>query len=239
MNSRGVVARMRNGTRYAATSFGLATAMALASAVPAAAQDYRFGAAWNAGGAWFSPLNGGAAGVGGAAAEDLTFDPGWIVGLQFEQWFGSGRAGWRVNGALSERPLTSPGEKKNIGLWLADADLLLRLLPAEPDRTVNVFVSAGAGLVNYKLGEGGSVVWESAGASYDGNEKVRFAAAGGLGVDILTSLRWDDEPIGIRLEVVDHVVLKSPFAPLSGSDFDPIHNVRFVIGAFTGFGLSR
>lgn len=234
MNTRGMGARMRNGLKHAALPAGLALTVAFASAVPATAQDYRFGAAWNAGGAWFSPLNGGA-----GAIEDVTLDPGWIAGVQFEQWFGSGRIGWRVNGALSERPLTAPGEKRNIGIWLADADVLLRFLPAEPDRTVNLFLSAGAGLLNYGLGDGGAVIWESAGSSFDGDEKVRFAAAGGLGIDILTSLRWDDEPIGIRLEVVDHVVLKSPFAPLSGSDFDPIHNVRFVIGAFTGFGLLR
>jgi hypothetical protein len=220
-------------------TLGLAVALTAAAAVPAWGQAYRFGAAWNAGGAWFSPLNGGAAGAAGAVAQDLTFDPGWIAGLQFEQWFGSGRIGWRVNGAISERPLVSPGGKRDIGLWLADADVLLRLLPAAPERTVNVFLSAGAGFVDYKLGSGGAVVWESAGASYDGNEKARFAAAGGLGIDVLTGLRWDGEPIGIRFEVVDHVVLKSPFASLSGSDFDPIHNVRFVIGAFTGFGMLR
>ena len=109
----------------------LALAAALVAAAPVAAQDYRFGAGWNAGGAWFSPLNAGAVAAGGGAASDLTFDPGWIVGLQFEQWFGSGRLGLRLNGALTERPFTAPAEKRDISLWLADADVLLRLLPAE------------------------------------------------------------------------------------------------------------
>jgi hypothetical protein len=218
-----------------AKSVFLALVGALSAATPAAAQDYRFGAGWNVGGAWFSPLNTGASGQ----ADDLKLDPGWIVGLQFEEWLGSGRLGLRANGALSERPLTTPDDKRDIGFWLLDADVMVRFLPADADRRVNLFLSAGAGLARYALGRGGSVVWQSAEASYDGNPKIKFAAAGGLGIDVLTSLRWDDEPIGIRFEVVDHVVLKSPFAPLSGGDFDPIHNVRFVIGAFTGFGLLR
>jgi hypothetical protein len=45
--------------------------------------------------------------------------------------------------------------------------------------------------------------------------------------------------VGIRVEVVDHVALRSPFEPLSGGDFSPIHNVRLVLGAFTGWGLLR
>lgn len=216
------------------TGPGLALALAIAAS-PATAQDYRFAAGWNAGGAWFSSLNAG--GVG--AADDLSFEPGWIAGLQFEQYFGSGRIGLRANGALTERPLETPGEKKDIGMWMVDADMLLRLLPATADRTVNVFLSVGAGLVKYKLGGPGSVVWESANASFDGEDGAQFAVAGGLGFDILTSLRWDGEPIGIRIEAVDHFVLESPFAPLDGGDFDPVHNVRLVIGAFTGFGVLR
>lgn len=215
------------------TGLFLVLAAALAAAEPAAAQDYKFAAGWNVGGAWFSPLNGGASGQ----AVDLKLDPGWIIGLQFEEWLGTGRLGIRANGALSERPLTTPDDKRDIGLWFLDADFLVRFLPADPDRRVNAFVSVGAGMARYSLGRGNSVVWESADASYNGEPDVKFAVAGGLGVDVLTSLSWDDEPIGIRFEVVDHFVLSSPFAALSGGDFDPIHNVRFVIGAFTGFGL--
>jgi hypothetical protein len=57
------------------------------------AQDYRYAASYNAGGAWFSPLNSGA-----GQGTDLKFDLGWIMGLQFEQWLGSGRTGWRLGG---------------------------------------------------------------------------------------------------------------------------------------------
>ena len=208
-------------------------AAAIAAPAPAAAQDYHYGAGWYVGGTWISPLNGGATGQ----ADDLKFDPGWIAGLQFEDWLGTGRLGLRLNGAVSKRPLSTPDGKRDIGLWFMDADFLVRFLPADPDRLVNVFFSAGAGLARYSLGRGGSVVWETADASYDGNPSVRLAIAAGLGVDALTSLTWDDEPIGVRFEVVNHFVLDSPFVPISGGDFDPIHNLRFVIGVFTGFGL--
>lgn len=227
--------RVKSTALTAAAALCLGTAAAFAVASPAAAQDYRFGAGWYVGGSWISPLNGGATGQ----AEDIKFDIGWLAGVQFEGWIDTGRLGVRLNGALSERPLSTPDGKRDIGMWLLDADLLLRFLPAVPGRKVNVFLSAGAGLARYSLGRGNAVVWESADASYDGNPKARLAFTGGLGVDALTALTWDDEPIGVRFEVVDHLLLDSPFASISGGDFDPIHNVRFVISLFTGFGVRR
>jgi len=227
--------RVKTTVMTAAAGLFLGAAAALAAASPAAAQDYRFGAGWYVGGTWISPLNGGATGQ----AEDIKFDIGWLAGVQFEGWLDTGRLGVRLNGALSERPLATPDGKRDIGMWLLDADLLLRFLPADPDRRVNVFLSAGAGLARYSLGRGSPRVWQSADASYDGNPKARLALAGGLGLDALTALTWDDEPIGFRFEVVDHVLLHSPFVPVAGGDFDPIHNIRFVIALFTGFGVRR
>lgn len=204
------------------------------TASTARAQDYRFGAHWNVGGSYFTPLN-----SGGNADLDLELDPGWIAGLQFEQWLGSGRIGWRLNGALSQRPLSVPGENRNIALWLADIDLLARFMPADPDRTFNMFVSAGVGAIQYRLGKGEFLDFVNADAAYNGNDDARFVAAGGLGADFLTSWEWDGDPVGIRVEVVDHVAFRSPFEPLSGGDFSPIHNVRLVVGAFAGWGLLR
>jgi len=213
----------------------LAAAATLAlNANGTAAQDYRFAAAWNVGGTYFTPLN-----SGGSSTTDIKLDPGWIVGLQFEQWLGTGRFGWRVNGALTQRPLSLPGPSRDIGLWFADFDFLARLLPAEPDRTFNMFVSAGAGAIQYRLGDGEFLSFVNADAAYNGDDAPRFVVAGGLGADFLTALRWDGDPIGVRVEVVDHVAISSPFEPLSGGDFSPIHNVRLVIGAFTGWDLLR
>jgi len=206
---------------------------------PGAAQDYRSSAGWNAGGVWFSPLNGSAGAINGTGARDIQLDPGWIIGLQFEQWIGGGRTGWRLNGALTERPLQLPGDSRDTGVWFADFDLLLRLLAPDPQRRANATLSLGAGLIRYKLGDGDPRFFESANATYAGNDKPRFVGVGGLNVDVLTGMRWDGEPVGLRFEVVDHVVLSSPFDPIAGDDFAPVHNVRFVIGAFAGWGLLR
>lgn len=225
---------LRTRLRSAGSFMAAAALITVAAADRVAAQDYRFGAGWNVGGAYFTPMNSNGSGT------DIKLDPGWIIGAQIEQWLGSGRFGWRLNGALTERPLTLPGESRDIGVWLADFDLMARLLPADPDRTFNIFVSAGAGLIQYRLGDGEFLNFTPADAAYDGDDSARVTAVGGIGFDYITAWLWDGEPVGIRFEVVDHVAIESPFDPLSGTrDFSPIHNVRFVIGAFTGFGLLR
>jgi hypothetical protein len=132
-----------------------------------------------------------------------------------------------------------PGGNREVGLWLASFDLMARLLPASPQRSFNLFVSAGPGAIQYLLGNGEIIASDEADASYPGGEAVRFTAAGGIGLDFITGWRWDGDPVGIRFEVADHVALSSPFEPVSGGDFSPVHNVRFVIGAFTGWGLLR
>ena len=57
-----------------------------ANSSPARAQAFANAAGFNAGGIWFSDFN---AGSSGSPAR-IGLDPGWIVGLQFEHWFGSG-----------------------------------------------------------------------------------------------------------------------------------------------------
>lgn len=221
--------------RIARTAGALAFVAALTAASDVAAQDYTYAASYNAGAIWFSPLNSGASGIEGAAS-DIELGLGWLVGLQFEKWFGSGRVGARLNGALSERPISVPGRPdRDIGFWLADADLMLRLAPASPDRTVSPFISAGIGLVRYKLGDGPVQTYVPAGAVYDGNDDPRLMGAAGLGFDIITALRWDDQPVGFRLEVVDHIAKDSPFREIGGDRFGLVHNVRIVLGVFSGF----
>lgn len=226
---------MRETTRRGLAAIATAAALAAVAAAPARAQDYEWAAGYNAGGVMFTPLN-----SNSGSTADIELATGWILGLQFERWLGSGRLGLRVNGALTERELTIPGTSSpDIGVWMADADFLLRLLPATPGRTFNMYLIAGGGVVRYKLGDGDFVNYGAANASYRGNDPPRWAAVGGVGFDIITGWSWDREPIGIRIEAADHVALSSPFDPIDGGDFSPIHNVRFTIGAFTGFGLLR
>lgn len=217
-------------------AIAFAAVLAAAGATAASAQqDFRFAAGYNAGAAWFSPLNSGA----GAADRDIELDVGWLIGLQFEQWLGSGRVGVRLNGALTERPLTIPGGARDIGVYMLDAEFLLRFASADSTRKFNPFLSAGAGVVRYGLGRGDFVNYPEANAAYSGNDRPRFAAVAGLGADFMTGWRWDGNPVGVRVEGVDHFVLKSPFEPLGGGDFSAIHNVRVVIGLFSGFGALR
>ena len=75
--------------------------------------------------------------LGGALADRIgrgrMLGLGWLVGLQFEKWFGSGRVGARVNGALSERPITVPGrpDRERVVRRVAASSRSLRSL--EPD----------------------------------------------------------------------------------------------------------
>lgn len=200
----------------------------------AAAQDHRYAAGWNVGGSYFTAMN-----AGGEATTDIALDPGWFAGLQFEKWVGGGRVGWRLNGGLTRRPLPMAGGNRVVGLWLASFDLMARMLPASPHRSFNLFVSAGPGAIQYLLGNDPFLASDETDASYPGGDAVRFTAAGGIGLDFITGWRWDGDPVGIRFEVADHVALSSPFEPVSGDDFSSVHNVRFVIGAFTGWGLLR
>jgi hypothetical protein len=206
----------------------------------ASAQDYRNAASWNAGGIFFSSMNPDAGLFEGQSAHELKLDPGWLVGVQFEHWFGSGRVGARVNGALTQRPLDLPGVNRSIGVWMADADLMLRLLPARAGHTIVPYLGVGGGLVRYKLGRGEFLNFATANALYDGDDDPRLAGNAFVGFDILTGLRWDgDSPVGFRIEVADHVTLDSPFEEAGGDRFPSIHNVRIVLGVFSGFGLLR
>lgn len=218
-----------------------ATLVLLCAATPALAQDHRHAAGFNAGGIYFTPFNPSPTGLEGGSAADLALDPSWTVGLQAERWWGSGRVGGRINGALGQSPFSAPDRPtRDIGYWLADAALLLRFLPAEPGRSVAPFISAGAGVVKYRLGSGEPVQFPGAGAVFHGDDRVLFAVTGGLGFDIRTPLSWDGEPIFVRLEGTDHVALESPFRePDTGDRYGVVHNARVTLGLFTGFGLLR
>lgn len=212
-----------------------ALALALATSPAAAQQDYSWAAGFHAGGVYFTAMNEG----GGAAL--LEMEPGWIVGAQAERWFGvtRGHVGLRVNGGVTQRPLEMSGTTRDIGVWMVDAEFLLRMLPASPNGRFNIFLSAGGGLVNYRLGEGEALEFGDANAFYAGSETPRWAVAGGLGFDVITGSWWDSQPVGLRVEAVNHMVFDSPFAPIDGDSFAPIHNVRLVLGLFSGFGVLR
>ncbi len=53
---------------------------------------------------------------------------------------------------------------------------------------------------------------------------------GGLGVDVVPSLRLWGTRLGVRLEAADHVALESPFETPDGDALGPVHNVRVTLG---------
>jgi hypothetical protein len=118
-------------------------------------------------------------------------------------------------------------EVRDINTWMLDASVIARLLPPAEDNVVNPFLSAGGGLVSYGLGRGGQIFFPEAGVSYPGNDQVRWAVVGGAGLDITPAgFRVGSTPLGIRLEVADHVVLRSPFRGMDDERLGPIHNIR-------------
>ncbi len=206
------------------------------------AQDHRFGAGYNVGAIWFTPLNPQPGQtLAGGSASDIQIETGWVIGLQFEQWFGGGRVGARVGGALTQLPLTAPDTTgRDAGLWLIDASVLLRFLPARPTTTVNAYIGAGVGIVQYQFGTRGIVVFDSANALYNGDTTPRVGATASFGFDIMTGLRWHDSPIGIRLEATDLYTRDSPMRRLSAPEqYGSVHNVRVTLGVFTGFEVLR
>jgi hypothetical protein len=225
--------------RFSKTAAVTLAALLVPAAV--AAQDYRYSAGYNAGAVYFTNLNPSAPTIEGQAARDITLETTWVMGLQFEQWFGSGRLGARIEGAVTESNLEVPGRTpRDVGVWLADVSLLLRVLSADPENTVAPYIRGGVGLVGYGLGDGDVLNYLPAGAVYDGNDAARFSPIAGIGFDIMTGWRWDDEPIGFRIEATDHMALESPFRDFgTGERFGMIHNVRVTLGIFTGFGVLR
>ena len=222
-------------------AFGLAIAAGLAT--PASAQDYGYAAGYHAGGMHFGNLNPARRNVtvnGERPAGKLYLEPGWVLGLQGERWLGAGRAGLRFNFSGTSRPLVTPGaEDRRIGTNFADASMLLRLLPPQPDRRVAPFISAGAGFAFFGLGRGDTLVFPAADARYSGDDRLRLATPYGVGLDVITDWRWNGDPVGLRFEIVDHRVWRSPFQRLDGASYGFAHNIRLVAGAFTGFDFFR
>jgi hypothetical protein len=202
-------------------------ALAALVAAPAAAQDFDGSVGYGGGGIWFSDFNAGGTGTA------LALDPGWVAVAHVDHWVDRGRFGGRVNAAFSRRPLDTAGDVRGIHTWIIGGDLLLRLLPASPNRSFAPFIGAGGGVASYGLGKGGSVILDPERARYPGDTDRQLTVSGAFGIDIVPRFTIFGTPSGFRIEVIDHVALKSPFEPHGetfGGTFDPVHNVRVSIG---------
>ncbi len=197
---------------------------------PALAQDHNLTGGYGGGGISFGALNPGAGGT------ELTMDAGWLVTVFGEHWMGARRVGVRVHGGFTQRPLQVPEQTRDIATWMVDGTLLLRPLPAIEGRTVAPFLSLGGGIISYGLGTGGEIAYPDANAVYGGDDEVQPTVVGGVGIDVLPrGVSLFGTPLGLRLEVADHVTLRSPFRDLEGGTLGPIHNIRFT-AALLGLG---
>lgn len=217
-------------TQWKRALAGLVLAL-LTLAPEAGAQRHEASAGYGGGYFWSSPLN------GGSGPDEVKLESGWVVNAHAEQWMLARRVGVRASGAWTERPLSfGSGAERDISTVLAEASLLLRPLPANPERTVAPFVGVGGGVAYYHLGEGEPFHLGNAGVAYDGEADLLPALSLTAGVDILPRWRWNE--VGVRLEWTDVVALDSPFEG-TGGDLDPIHNQRLSLSLTGWFSWLR
>ena len=233
------------------TKPGIALALCVASAAPLAAQQpFRSAVGIYSGGIFFSDFT-----DGEGAASELSLKPGFVVGMQAEHWFNP-RFAVRMNGAFTERPFQLEREDEDmlgfddnelfdgsfgdVNTYLADAGVMYRLISPRGSTRFAPFVTASAGLVHYNpAGDERSI--RQAGVRFD--EATKFAAVGGLGMDIIPNTPTKSFGAFIRMELVDHYVFDSPAQRLSlgldsdSDDFGGVHNLRLNLGMNVIFGI--
>ncbi len=218
------------------TKFRYLTPVIVAAALcasPVAAQDYDGSAGYGAGGVWFSDFNSGGGGT------PMRLEAGWITTAHLENWVNRGRLGGRINVAYTKRPLETTTDNRDISAWIFGADLLLRMLSPSPGRSVAPFIGAGVGYASYGLGRGQPISFPAEEATYAGEDHRRITVSGAFGIDILPSMTIFGTPSGFRLEIIDHLALDSPFSPVQGVDFDPVHNIRVSLSILGMVQLAR
>ncbi len=203
---------------------------------PGMAQDYRSSVGWNAGVMLTTSLNNGA--DGGTDVVDLKPDLTWSLGGHYDKWFGGGQVGGRVSVGVARNVLQWTQGDRSVYSYRGDASLMLRPTSPDPSRTTIPFLSLGAGVMRWRLGDGPVTSFSAAGAKYSGDERFQLAASGGLGIDFVTPWQWGEGPLIVRLEGRDYVQFSSPFKPVDpeASDFGIIHNVFISLGFHTGVG---
>lgn len=175
---------------------------------PAPAQSYTSALGLTFGGSVHSDLTPG-------LSSETRFESGWIFGLQYERWLGTGRTGVRVNTLFTQRLLdTSPGGDYNV--FMGDVGLMVRMLPLRANRVVTPFAYVGLGATHYGSVAGTGPI---AGGVY-GENVVRPHLLASIGADVASS-----GPAGIRLELGDEVVLPSIGYSPSFSGLPNVHNL--------------
>lgn len=166
--------------------------------------------------------------MGGSVHGDLTpglpattrLEPGWVAGLQYEYWFASGRTGVRLNTLFTQRRLDDPVWRE-YNVYMADVDLMIRLLQPDAYRLASPFFAVGVGATHYgSLGSSPPL-----GDGVYGDDVVRAHLLTSLGVDVAAT-----PTTGLRIEVGDQVVLPSLGYGPAFAGFPNVHNLVATLG---------
>lgn len=203
-------------------------------ATPAHAQTYRGAAGWSVGALYSTSLNDGSSG-----SVDLEPEIAPMVSFHVDHWWGSGRTGVRLQLGASQPELDWIQGARDIAVYTADVNLMVRLLTPSPENRVIPHLAIGAGGIWWLLGDGPTTTFADAGVVYDGQEGVEPTGVASLGLDFLMPWQWDENPILLRFEARDVVQFGSPFDPTSADDddFGIVHNLGVTLGIHTGIGL--
>lgn len=205
---------------------GLTSAALLAGviAAPAAAQRKSWG--FGVHGAYFKS---GTLAKSDATDTRLQLDNKRSVGGHLEFWPGSGRVGLRADVTKTKSPWllenhdnpsrTTAGQAmlqaafKNVDIWLADADLMLRLFTPTANRRFAPFVSLGGGLVRWDHQTDGQPIdlrLTEADVQIIGGKQSEPALTGSIGTDVFLG-----NSVALRLEAKDYYNWSSPYIQLS------------------------
>ena len=158
------------------------------------------------------------------------------MGAELEHRVGSGWLGLRLHGAYTQRPFALEGRTLGINMWLVDAGIVLRL--SSPGRSAACPPSSAWGAGWSRTGSGVDRRWRSRRPT-PATRATTNASGRASSESAWTwarSSRIQETPLGLRLQVVDDVAFRSPFDPISGERFDPVHNVRVTLSLVSMVG---
>jgi hypothetical protein len=219
---------------------GVVAVLALLSAPRAgdAQVVHRYAVGWMAGVEYMTELN--SHPHPGFEVDPRSISPGlgFTVGLHVERWMGeAGRLGVRAQGSYQQprMDLAWRDERREVNAFSGDVALMYRLISPLREGAFLPYVMAGGGASWYDLGP--ATAFDGTDASYDGQLRPMPLATVGVGVDTPPIGTWDNDPIRIRFELADHLVVRSPLRRTSDwQRHGSVHQMRFTVGVYSALG---
>jgi len=160
---------------------------------------------------------------------ELQLDNKSSLGGNLEAWFGGGRLGLRADASHTNTPwILEAGSTSTsisnaqatlatygkVDLWMADADLMLRLFTPTVDRRFAPFVSLGGGIVRWDVNNPNTGAFDlrvpEADVQIYGSAQSEPAVTGSIGTDFFLA-----PAVALRLEAKDYWNPSSPYIRLS------------------------